>query len=92
MKTLEKLKALYTYWVVIYALKIFQFLFIIFFIKIINLLNFCCFSFVSIIYDIEEYGIIPESKVLGTSPTSDPHSESDAEKSQKPEFRDSMDE
>jgi hypothetical protein len=53
-------------------------------------LNFYCFTFVSIMYDIEECCIIQESKVLGTSPTSDPHSESGAENPQKPESRDSM--
>ena len=89
MKTLKKLKALFTYWVVIYGPKIFL---IIFFIRIgYTLLNFYYFSFVTILDDIKEYCcIIPESEVLGTSPTSDSHSESDVEKSQKPESRDSM--
>ena len=86
MKTLKKLKALCTYWVVIYGPKISQFLVIIFFIRIgYTLLNFYYLSFVMILY--EYCFIIPESEVLGTSPTS---GESDLEKPKNPESRDSM--
>lgn len=92
MKTFKKLKTLFTYWVVIYGPKILQCLLILFLIRIgCTLLNFYYLSFVTILNEIKEYSyIIPENEVLGTSPTSDSHSESDVDKSKKLESRDSI--
>jgi hypothetical protein len=85
MKTLEKLK----YWVVFYGPKTIQILFVIFYIRMgYAVFNYYYFSLFTMLN--EYYCIIPEGKILGTSPTPDSHSESDDGQSKKPESRDAM--